>query len=117
MKVQNRSNGFDLSLATVVNGGRLRLPYLVLPLLFVPVSSDAIPCDYFLWGHIKDRVYRTAPAILEDLKIAITQEVAVIGSEVLKRVIQNFESRVYNLVVGKGKHFENLIHQTFTAAI
>lgn len=75
-----------------------------------PYSPDVNPCDYFLWGHIKDRVYRTSPATLEDLKIAITQEVTAIGSEVLKRVIQNFESRVYNLVVSKGKHFENLIH-------
>lgn len=75
-----------------------------------PYSPDLNPCDYFLWGYLKDRIYRTAPTTLDDLKIAITQEVTAIGADALKYVIRNFQKRVYELVVSNGKHFENLIN-------
>lgn len=75
-----------------------------------PNSPDLNPCDFFLWGHIKDRVYRTAPATLEDLKSAITREVAAIESQVLESVALNFEKRLRHLVLSEGNHFENLIH-------
>ena len=75
-----------------------------------PNSPDLNPCDFFLWGHIKDRVYRTAPKTLEDLKLAIRREVTAIQSQVLESVIRNFETRLHHLVVGGGEHFENLIH-------
>lgn len=75
-----------------------------------PYSPDLNPCDYFLWGYLKDRICRTAPTTLDDLKIAITQEVTAIGADTLKHVIQNFQKRVYNLVVSNGKHFENLMN-------
>ena len=26
-----------------------------------PRSPDLIPCDFFLWGHLKDKVFRTLP--------------------------------------------------------
>ena len=75
-----------------------------------PYSPDLNCCDFFLWGHIKDRVYRTAPRTIEDLKEAITRETRAIESEVLQRVFDNFEKRLRNLVVANGSHFENLLH-------
>ena len=33
-----------------------------------PRSPDLAPCDFFLWGYLKSKVYATAPLNLEDLK-------------------------------------------------
>ena len=41
---------------------------------FPPRSPDLTPLDFFLWGHIKDRVYNTVPADLPELRRRITQE-------------------------------------------
>ena len=75
-----------------------------------PFSPDITPLDYFLWGFLKDRVFRTAPDTIGELKLAITREVKGIRSEVLKRVIDNFQTRLRHLVASDGGHFENLIH-------
>ncbi|CAB4013011.1 Hypothetical predicted protein [Paramuricea clavata] len=33
-----------------------------------PRSPDLTPCDFFLWGYLKSRVYQTPPQNLEDLR-------------------------------------------------
>ncbi|GBN07543.1 hypothetical protein AVEN_102461-1 [Araneus ventricosus] len=33
-----------------------------------PYSPDFNPCDYFLWGTLKDAVFRNAPASLDELE-------------------------------------------------
>ena len=40
-----------------------------------PRSPDLTPCDFFLWGYLKSRVYQTPPQNLEDLRNRITAEV------------------------------------------
>ena len=37
-----------------------------------PRSPDLTPLDFFLWGHLKAKVYVTPPANLEDLRRRIT---------------------------------------------
>ncbi len=75
-----------------------------------PYSPDLNPCDYFLWGHLKDRVYQGSPQTIDQLKEAITTEVRAIGSEVLKRVFENFEKRARHLIVSEGHQFENMVN-------
>ena len=33
-----------------------------------PRSPDMTPCDFFLWGYIKSRVYETPPTSIQDLR-------------------------------------------------
>ena len=40
-----------------------------------PYSSDLKPCDYFLWGYLKDTVFKDAPATFQDLRTAISREI------------------------------------------
>ena len=75
-----------------------------------PYSPDLNCCDFFLWGNIKDRVCRTPPRTIDDLKEVITREIRAIESEVLQCVFDNFEKRFRNLVIAQGAHFENLLH-------
>jgi hypothetical protein len=35
---------------------------------------DLTPCDFYLWGNLKDKVYRTNPHTKEELKIAYKEK-------------------------------------------
>ena len=37
-------------------------------------SPDLIPCDFFLWGYIKSKVYTSPPRDLVDLRMRIIRE-------------------------------------------
>ena len=41
----------------------------------MPRSPDLTPCDFFLWGHLKNRVYQTPPQDMAELRACIIQEV------------------------------------------
>lgn len=72
-----------------------------------PRSPDLNPCDYFLWGYLKSRVYSPLPKTLDQLKANIEREIKNIRPEILKEVFINLKKRC-NLVIQKfGGHFEN----------
>ena len=41
---------------------------------WTPFSTDLTPCDFFLWGHLKEKVYSTPIDSIEDLKNRIIRE-------------------------------------------
>ena len=41
-----------------------------------PAPPDLTPCDYFLWGCLKTKVFVTKPRTIADLKQRIQDEVA-----------------------------------------
>lgn len=47
--------------------------------LWPPRSPDLNPCDFFLWGHLKSRVYDPLPTTLDQLKANITREIESIS--------------------------------------
>jgi hypothetical protein len=55
-----------------------------------PRSPDLTPCDFFLCSYLKAQVYQHRPQTLEDRKEAITQEVAAIRPEMIRRVMENY---------------------------
>jgi hypothetical protein len=50
--------------------------------LWPPRSPDLNPCDFFLWGHLKAKVYNPLPKTLDDLKGNIETE--------FKKIPKNF---------------------------
>lgn len=74
-----------------------------------PYSPDLNPLDFYLWGCLKDKVYRVAPKTIAELKEAIGREMEAIGVETLEKVIEEFEKRLLHVVASSGDHFENLI--------
>ena len=77
--------------------------------LWPPRSPDLTTPDFFLWGHLKDRVYATRPQILNDLKHNITQVIQAIDNRVLQRVASNMERRVDLCLMQDGGHFQQLL--------
>ncbi len=57
--------------------------------LWPPRSLDLTPPDFYLWGYVKD-----SPNSIENLKIAITQAIADIQQQTLRKVFNNMEKRV-----------------------
>ena len=74
-----------------------------------PYSPDLNPCDYFLWGYLKDNVYKNNPQSIDELKLAITKEINGISVNILQKVIDNFGIRLERVQQLKGGHIENVI--------
>ncbi|GFS53505.1 t-complex protein 1 subunit delta [Nephila pilipes] len=75
-----------------------------------PYSPDLNPCDYYLWGYLKSKVWQTSPTNLPELKTAITTAVDTIDREACSRVMVGFQNRLTAVLVKDGGHFEPLYH-------
>ena len=76
-----------------------------------------MPCDFFLWGYVKDRVFvPLLPRDLADLKARIIAAVKNIDAPMLTRVWQELEYRIDVCRVTRGAHCEHLqlSKQTFS---
>mgnify|MGYP003623301927 CR=1 FL=1 len=74
-----------------------------------PRSPDLSMCDFFLWGFLKERVYRDKPRTLDELKRAIRREVQQINQETLERVWGSFTCRLENCIRANGHHLKDII--------
>jgi hypothetical protein len=57
--------------------------------LWPPRSPDLNPCDFFLWGHLKAKVYNPLPKSLDDLKGNIERE--------FKKIPKNFLNSTFSI--------------------
>jgi AraC-like DNA-binding protein len=71
-----------------------------------PRSPDLNPCDYYLWGYLKARVYNPLPKTLDELKANITREIKNISKNTLKSVFLNFKKRCELIISAQGGHIE-----------
>jgi hypothetical protein len=76
--------------------------------LWPPRSPDLSPPDFFLWGFLKDRVYRGNPQTLEELRQSILKNVTAISPVMLKSVSQSMSSRMQMCIAVNGDHFQHL---------
>jgi hypothetical protein len=76
-----------------------------------PRSPDLTPCDFFLWGFVKEAVYvPSLPKTFDDLKNRTTTAVNSVTQDILLRVWNEF---TYSLDVtreagGGGGYIEHL---------
>jgi len=75
-------------------------------------SPDLSPCDFFLWGYLKEKVFKHRPRSLEDLKERIRQEIDAIPPEITRRVKKNFGERLQQCVANDGHHMSDMIFKT-----
>lgn len=72
-----------------------------------PRSPDLNPCDYFLWGYLKEVAYNPLPKTIDDLKANIAREIKKISKETLKNTFLNFEKRCHLIISAQGGHIED----------
>ena len=74
-----------------------------------PRLPDLSACDFFLWGYLKSNVYDRKPRRVDDLKVSIREEIAIVPKEMLVNVMQNFEERLRTCVRQEGRHLSDII--------
>lgn len=71
-----------------------------------PRSPDITPCDFFLWGFVKSKVYDTQPANIPELKKRIQQAFTLITSDMRQRVMEAYVNRLHQIIENGGSHIE-----------
>ena len=71
-------------------------------------SPDLTVPDYFLWGFLKDRVFRRRIMIIQELKQAIVDEVTAIDEDLRRRVYGNFQTRLQQCIDVNGGHLPDV---------
>jgi len=75
-------------------------------------SPDISSCDVFLWGYLKEKVFKHPPRSLEDLKERIQQEIDSIPPELTRRVMKSFRERLQQCVANDGWLMSDRIFKT-----
>ncbi|KAL7630171.1 UNVERIFIED_CONTAM: hypothetical protein RMT77_019690 [Armadillidium vulgare] len=78
-------------------------------LAWPPRSPDITPCDYFLWGYLKSRVYVNQPRTITDLKRNIQSEIDNISPDLCNKVFNNLQTRLQRTVEMDGKYLDGII--------
>ena len=71
-----------------------------------PRSPDITPLDFFLWRHVKDKVFSTPVPDITNLKARITDAFATITEHMLESTWREIEYRLDVLRATKGAHVE-----------
>ena len=69
-------------------------------------SPDITPLDFFLWGYVKDNVYRTPICDLQTLKTRIKEAIASVTFEMLQNTWREIDHRLDVLRATNGAHVE-----------
>ena len=81
------------------------------PLEWAARSPDLTPCDFYLWGFIKNTIYQTAIINVQDLKDRVTLAINSIAPEVLINVFNCTQKRMDKCIKLDGHHIEPYIDQ------
>ncbi len=75
-----------------------------------PRSPDLTPCDFFLWGHLKNEVYSTPPHDIADLRARIEHEITVLREDpaIVRRAVNDMSRRCALCVDREGGHVEGV---------
>jgi hypothetical protein len=85
-------------LAALMSGRK----YDVIP----PHSPDIMPLDFFLWGYIKDIVYKIPVTSLDELKLRIVAAIETVTPQMLENTWREIEYHLDILCAMKGAHIE-----------
>ena len=61
-------------------------------------SPELTVPDFFLWGFLKDRVFRRRIITIQELKQAVVDEVAAIDEDLRRRVYGNIQTRLQQCI-------------------
>ena len=74
---------------------------------WMPSSPDCAPCDYWLWGYLKNKVKKRKVKTIQGLKKAIKEEVQAIPLAMIHRALKSWPKRCRQVYYNKGGYIEN----------
>ena len=77
--------------------------------LWPPRSPDLTPLDFFVWGYIKDKVFRRGPTSIAQLKQYVTEAIAEITLQMLHNVFWNLQRWISTCIALDGGHIEHML--------
>jgi len=73
------------------------------------LSPGASPCDFFVWGYIKDQVYvPPLPISISEMKVWIRTAIQNFTADMLQTVWNELDYSVDVCRITKGAHIEHL---------
>jgi hypothetical protein len=75
-------------------------------------SPDLSICYFFLWGYLKENVFKHRPHTLPELKERIIEEANAIPCEMCERAVQGFRDRLQQCVAANGHQLEDIIFKS-----
>ncbi|GBM68932.1 hypothetical protein AVEN_207185-1 [Araneus ventricosus] len=79
------------------------------PTAWPPRSPDLGPCDFWLWGFLKDRVCGGNIRTLPELKASITRHVSAIDRETFRTTIEYALVRFEHVLDADGMRIEHML--------
>jgi hypothetical protein len=73
-----------------------------------PLSPDLYPCDFILWGFVKEKAFLTRSANLMDWRATIIQLCGEITWDLCRNVITNIGVRLQEVIRQNGGHTEQV---------
>lgn len=74
-----------------------------------PRSPDLTPLDFFLFGYLKNTVFKTPLHTLPELQDAITNAVNSVTEEMIRNVFNSLKTRINVCLQNEGSHFEHML--------
>ncbi|XP_039294955.1 uncharacterized protein LOC120353834 [Nilaparvata lugens] len=72
-------------------------------------SPDLSVCDFFLWGYLKEKVFKHRPHTLEELKEKIREEIQALPVAICQNAFENFKNRLHQCIAADGRHLTDII--------
>lgn len=79
------------------------------PIVWPPRSPDLTSPDFFLWGYLKDVVFRDPPTTRENMMVRITNACREISPNTLRACVENFAKRIRLCRDHQGHNFEQFL--------
>ena len=78
------------------------------PAAWPPRSPDLNPCDFWLWGFLKDHVYRRNNQTAPELKAIITFHVSSVYRDIICATVEQSTTRFEHVVDVNGMRIEQM---------
>lgn len=79
------------------------------PIEWAARAPDLTPCDFFLWGYVKQKVYQKYHKNLAELRESIANVIKSITPDVLEHVFANLQKRLEKVIENNGAHIEQYL--------
>jgi hypothetical protein len=76
------------------------------PIAWPPKSPNLTPLDFFLWGYVKNTVYKVKINDLQHLKARMRDSVATVTPKIIQETWSEVECRLDICRSTKGAHIE-----------
>ena len=73
-------------------------------------SPDLSVSDFFVWGALKDKVFKTPVLSTDELKLRIRLEINNLDEDVIHKAFQSYVNRLHECIHVKGRHVTNISH-------